>query len=985
MTGAWHRRAFLASTACFVVACSARNDSSVDVAQLASDSDFVVDEPGLPDKSCTPETGIGRDDSADGPTAWRAFRRGHPYHHQGLVVGPRAADGSRTLIISEPPPGVCIDDIRAIDPSLGGARAYHWRMGYDGWVRDAVVRLGRVPDDSLTSLLVTIQDAVFGSAYGARVDSVGTNDVLTSTESLDLSVSALELRNWLVRGDESFTRTGSGAGENLPSLLAGRKYGEFFSVTPGLVLWIIPRHEDIGRYLGVARRWVVDGDLVLGAIANDEAVAVIARERRVGEEVLPPLRVETMRTVAGSGTDHLAQSYERNFVFAGAFASGRDWAPIYLSPVLIDDEYGSLLNITDQLLKSWSEHGTVRYVNFRYPNPYRYPFEAPLHEVLGADETTFNWNTKGAGYVSEMDGLRVYALNRTGALPVSYFAGKDQSKNEATGAAEERAYDYFASLNDPNLARVVQYAALYQLFREFDVRGRALPTDAPKAREALRDKTIALIETFSTLPDDLFETIDEPYRTEFISARDSVRAMQSVPDGHATELIADQLLSENDSASIRAASALVARLSADATTIQNDATVGDFMAFRAMSNANDIAHAMRQLLPDEAREIARKTFLAAAVRPSARWIHTAAVVQSSSGEDVTGGHNLDATVTRIRASSDLSPGEIRLIEEDGRKVLLANEADVDRLGGNVRQVAELVEEGDESSLSQLVGRLRERTPRPRLEAIPSVARTAERPGGERLLGYRSFPRELTSTERAAASAVGETGRPYVSVHRVGNGSFEVVIGPPPRVLRAGNSPSAVDAVVGQSVHARGERPLQLQLAGFSDDDARAFTADVEWRLRRGAGSDQDVVSILHEDEPGVVGRIRAASEDVRIEGARVTNIQEVGSATADGERTFIADLELKLRTARGEQSVAARLRIKIKAAAAEVMQLVQAAVDRVIARLGGGTTPELAALAIQNELRPLVGEVHVIFDASDIHIVAERPLDLTLIPALGAG
>lgn len=983
MTGAWRRRAFLASTACLVVACSGRNDSSVDVAQPASDAEFVLDEPGLPDRDCTPETNVGRDDSADGPTIWRAFRRGHPYHHQGLAIGPRAADGSRTLIISEPPPGVCIDDIRAIDPSFGDARAYHWRMGYDGWVRDAVVRLGRLSNDSLTSLLVTVQDAVFGSAYGARVDSVGTREVLTSPESLDVSVSALELRNWLVRGDEVFTRTGTGTGASLPSLLAGREYGEFFSVTPGLVLWIIPRHEDIGRYLGVARRWVIDGDLVLGAIANEEAVAVIARERRIREDILPPLRVETIRTVAGSGTDHLAQSYERTFVFAGAFATGRDWAPIYLSPVLIDDEYGSLLNITDQLLKSWSEHGTVRYVNFRYPNPERYPFEAPLHEVLGADETTFNWNTKGAGYVSEVDGLRVYALNRTGALPVSYFAGKDQSKNQATAAAEERAYEYFASLNDPNLARVVQYAALYQLFREFDVRGKALPTDAPKARQSLRDKTIGVIETFSTIPDEVFTLFREPYRTELIAARDTVRAMQSVPDGHATELIADQLLSENDSARVRAATALLARLSLDGSSIRDDAAVGDLMEYRAMSNANDIAHAVRQLLPDGAREIARTTFLEAAVRPSARWIRTAAVVQSSSGEDMTGGHNLDATVTRIRASSELAPGELRVIEEDGRKVLLANQADVDRLGANVRQVAELVEEGDESSLIQLVGRLRERVPRPRLEAIPPVARTAERTSTTRLLGYRSVPRELTSTERSAAIAVGETGRPYVSVQRVGDGSFEVVLGPPPRVLRAGNSPSAVDAVVGQSVHARAEQPLQLQLAGFSDDDARAFTSDVEWRLRRGAGSDRDVVSIVHEDEGGVVGRIRAASTEVRIERARVTNVHEVGVATPDGERTFIADLEVDVRTPQGQQSLAARVRIKIKAAAAEVMQLVQAAVDRVIARLGGRTTPELAALAIQKELRPLVGEVHVIFDASDVHIVAELPLGFTPFTALG--
>ncbi len=52
-----------------------------------------------------------------------------------------------------------------------------------------------------------------------------------------------------------------------------------------------------------------------------------------------------MLLLAGVNSDELAQSYERNSFAAGKFDEDKnlDWAPIYLSDVLIDTEYGSLL------------------------------------------------------------------------------------------------------------------------------------------------------------------------------------------------------------------------------------------------------------------------------------------------------------------------------------------------------------------------------------------------------------------------------------------------------------------------------------------------------------------------------------------------------------------------------------------------------------------------------------------------------------------
>ena len=76
--------------------------------------------------------------------------------------------------------------------------------------------------------------------------------------------------------------------------------------------------------------------------------------------MLPPLRVETILQLAAVGQDELSQSYERRNIISGRYDEKHDWAPIYLSAALLDTEYGSLLNITDQLLKSWSMGGQVR-------------------------------------------------------------------------------------------------------------------------------------------------------------------------------------------------------------------------------------------------------------------------------------------------------------------------------------------------------------------------------------------------------------------------------------------------------------------------------------------------------------------------------------------------------------------------------------------------------------------------------------------------
>ena len=74
--------------------------------------------------------------------------------------------------------------------------------------------------------------------------------------------------------------------------------------------------------------------------------------------------------------------------------------------------------------------------------------------------------------------MSVFATGKTGALPVTYGPELSGDRDMKTGHLPEfetKAYDYFADLRDPNLARVVQYTLIYQMFRalaqDFDLKG----------------------------------------------------------------------------------------------------------------------------------------------------------------------------------------------------------------------------------------------------------------------------------------------------------------------------------------------------------------------------------------------------------------------------------------------------------------------------------------------------------------------------------
>lgn len=483
--------------------------------------------------------------------AWTEFRvaRGYPLQ---TFAGKRLADGSFVLVISEPAPVLSKAELDSLVKTTFGAdlrsspRRLRWYIGADGWLEDLVLHVstsvpknGEPFDDSvLRDRVALLHDALFGTTFGGDLQIIGAGKDAIEASAPNIQVSPYELSAWL---DSALPwRPVAGAidvaGTSWTDLAGAKAMGAYASGDGMLVMLTFPTSMLADARVNAKmleplrvpfREFAVASDAIFGGTWTAEGqTAILARARRAPFTGIPPLRYETFALLAAQSSDELAQSYERSTVFAGKLGSGeyerKDWAPIYLSAPLIDTEFGALLNITDQMLKSWSEGGGIEYVYFNYPKPAKFPFgDAVLSEELskkyGSKETLFNWNTSGSAVIVKADGVNTLTAKQTGALPVTYGADgkpKDQG-GEDLFEYEEKAYRYFGELQDPNLSRVVQYTLLFQLFRAMDESAAPPAPEAIQARaastELLVDETAKFLDAFDagnvTKPDELVESV----------------------------------------------------------------------------------------------------------------------------------------------------------------------------------------------------------------------------------------------------------------------------------------------------------------------------------------------------------------------------------------------------------------------------------------------------------------------------------------------
>jgi hypothetical protein len=398
---------------------------------------------------------------------WKEYREQRPFHAQQIAASEPFEGGCRVLILSEPPTDVTTARLGEIHPAFNAFIPERHAIGVDGWTEDLVGVIPPMPDEELSDLTSDLHVTLFGSAYRARLAPIKAPTRWNGT--LDIEVRPDEVYGWVFGEDASFWSVDGGPRQRAADLLDPRQTGVYTSSAPGLVLWSLPKTGSFEEQKANVRIFGLESDLLLGAVADEDTVLVIGRERIAPEEVLPPLRFETVKILATTSLGELQQSYERNQLMAGPLRSGKDWAPILLSPELVDTEFGSVLNITDQMLKRWSMNGTVDYERFKYRNePTQWAFTTPIAQELEASSLTFNWNTAASGgLVKVSDDRSLYWMTRTGALHVSYLPG--DTPDARTAGYEDRARDFFARQSDPYLVRAVQYTALFQAFRQLGV------------------------------------------------------------------------------------------------------------------------------------------------------------------------------------------------------------------------------------------------------------------------------------------------------------------------------------------------------------------------------------------------------------------------------------------------------------------------------------------------------------------------------------
>ncbi len=402
-------------------------------------------------------------------TLYANFRQNFRFHYQ--TIGEATFDdGSCLLLISEPPPYFPADTLKSIFSQFTHrVETREHTIGYDGKITDLLLLLGNATRENLDRLERELSKALYLSDYKTNTTHLPVKHGRTyfTDENIDYQITLYEFNDWFIEKDEAFMQLSDTTRKvTVEQMFADSLTGVYFSQVPGFVAWAIAKNRDLSEQLNHIRQFTLDADLILGALADSGTLVIIGRERQAPLYELPPLNVESILLLASVTEKELSQSLDVNDFMAGKMKNGHDWCPTYLSKELENTEFGHLLTITDVLLKDWSENGSIQEAYYRYPSPPRFPFDRPLFKKLGLSELVYNWNTWNAMYAIDMEeGFTIYTPNRTGALPVSYFNSPERSVSIGY-RYENQAYNYFASLGNTDLARVVQYTALYQLFMD---------------------------------------------------------------------------------------------------------------------------------------------------------------------------------------------------------------------------------------------------------------------------------------------------------------------------------------------------------------------------------------------------------------------------------------------------------------------------------------------------------------------------------------
>ena len=666
---------------------------------------------------------------------------------------------------------------------------------------------------------------------------------------------------------------------------------------------------------------------------------VIGRERLLAPEVLPPLRFESLIVLAAASRWSLAQSFQRRSLFAGKLHSGSDWAPILLSDELQGTEFGSLLDLADQILKSWSMNGEVAYQAFGHPLPGRWADRSPVIDALNTNQLTFNWNTNGVTTLTRDGRFLVLTVQRTGSLPVTYIPEKVEAPRIAE--IEDRYREYFASLENPLLVRVVAYTALYEAFQVFRIgascvarvagerageslledRARAFVSSVRRRDRGLRDLARSRLGSVSDRSlDNLKKLFDDVHR--------------QLGDDGLTELV-------HHLAGVRGASGL-ARVNRGLVDLANQIT--------SDAGFGELARAILD------RDAAMSDFAGAARPLTTPWLRTPTVVLSSVrvGENVyaVGGHNIDVRPIEVAVSPSATRRQPQISVDNGRTVLTVHPDDL----ASVSDLTPTLKKVQDGRITQAAAQA---------EAAASLAHNPLRTvrampvalgRGDLTVYWAGRP---ASGWAVAHSPAGKSGPTAASRMHAGGlvrlrrklDGYELQL---PGQLRNPESFSSISLVekVNGFLATTDEEDIRIQLEGFTPDQAAAFGRTVKLRWNHGVKSKLLAIS---NGDPAMDRPVDPRRVQLTIQPPRPVDVA--------GAPMFECDVHIK------ERNLLVRIALYFKAKIAQpVLDRIHDVVMAVLNRTNG--TAGQVARDIRAELRASFSEATV-----DVFVESENSCD----------
>ncbi len=611
------------------------------------------------------------------------FRKHYRMHYQTLGTA-TFADSSRLLLISEPAPFFEPDTLEKILTKYTHSTINkHFKIGYDGRITDILIVLANATSENVDSLVARISRHQYLSNYKPNAINLLENKKRQyfAKENLDYQITLSDFDNWFFQSGERFIDTKDTAKFlTVNEMFRQKRKGVFFSKAPGLVAWCIRRNTDLSKQVGDIRRFALDADLILGALRDSSTLVIIGRERESSLQTLPPLRVETVLLIASISSKELSQSLDINDCMAGKMPNGHDWCPTYLSKELENTELGHLLTITDVLLKDWSEKGTIQESCYHYPSPGHFPFEQPLFEKLGLDQLVYNWNTANTMYAIDLPTHTIYTLNRTGALPVSYF--NSQERSESVGSVYERqAGNYFAQCGNTDIVRVVQYTALYQLFMDNGIhyKGKLLHTSFPSNKPYLLAQSCrTLLNVLKGLSDTQIEYLsDSVSRMQFHAfgqkqINKQLRENESqynftYTQEHQKEIYKDAQHQQKNylSKQLQETRSLLSGLSSESMdklarylSYPRGTTINTTEKYHRMLQARRINDLLRTIGKNNLTLIGinlskvKDSYVGNLSKSSGRYLKTPSIIVTYNDMYTTGGHNISSKISRVSSTTN---------------------------------------------------------------------------------------------------------------------------------------------------------------------------------------------------------------------------------------------------------------------------------------------------------------------------------------------